>query len=112
MTKIEIRVAGRYKIERLRAVGSHSEVFEGVNTHTLEPVCLKMEYLNATPRVDKEADILKKLEGCIGIPLMLHYSQEGDYRILITELLGEDLGQHLKKCQGSFSLKTTLMIAD
>jgi serine/threonine protein kinase len=31
---------------------------------------------------------------------------------MVTELLGKDLAVYLEKCQGSFSLKTTMMIAD
>jgi hypothetical protein len=35
-----------------------------------------------------ESEKLKKLEGCIGIPLLYHVTREGDYKIMVTELLG------------------------
>lgn len=92
MTKVEIRISGIYKVGQLLAVGNHSEVFEGFNMHTMDRVALKMEYSRATPSVYQEYDILKKLEGCIGIPLAYEVTTEGDYRILVTELLGDDLG--------------------
>ena len=42
-SKVEIRVDGKYKMGRLIAVGGNSEVYEGMNMHTLEPVALKLE---------------------------------------------------------------------
>lgn len=96
----------------LRAVGDHSEVFEGINMHTMDKVALKMEYDRARPSVYSESEKLKILEGCIGIPLLYYIGREGDYKIMVTELLGEDLSRYLESCQGSFSMKTTLMIAD
>jgi hypothetical protein len=55
MSKVEIRVAGKYKVGALRAVGSHSEVFEGVNTHSMEKIALKLEYNKAKGSVLNEA---------------------------------------------------------
>ena len=112
MTKVEIRISGIYKIGQLRAVGDHSEVFEGFNMHTMDRVALKMEYSRAAPSVFREYEALKHLEGCIGIPLAYQVTNEGDYRILITELLGNDLGVYFEKCQGYFSIKTCMIIAD
>ena len=90
-SKVEIRVAGKYKMGPLIAVGENSEVYEGMNMHTLEPVALKLEYDRATPSLYRESEILKQLEGCIGIPLLYHVGKEGDFKIMVTELLGEDL---------------------
>jgi hypothetical protein len=44
MSKVEVRVAGKYKMGELRAVGGNSEVFEGINTHSMERVAIKLEY--------------------------------------------------------------------
>ena len=40
------------------------------------------------------------------------YGENGDFRFVITELLGNTLEDYLEICGGKFSLKTTLMIAD
>jgi hypothetical protein len=58
-SKVEIRVDGKYKMGRLIAVGGNSEVYEGMNMHTLEPVAMKLEYDKSTPSLYKESEILK-----------------------------------------------------
>lgn len=52
------------------------------------------------------------MEGCIGIPLVYYIGKEGDFKILVTELLGEDLRVLMAKFDRPLSLKTCIMIAD
>ena len=111
-SKVEIRVDGKYKIGQLIAVGGNSEVYEGMNMHTLEPVALKLEYDRANPSLYRESEILKMLEGCIGIPLLYYVGKEGDFKIMVTELLGDDLRVILAKFDKPLGLKSCLMIAD
>lgn len=80
--------------------------------HTMERVALKLEYYKAKDLIFYESEKLKLLEGCIGIPLLYYIGKEGDYKIMVTELLGRDLGFYMERCQGSFSLKSTMLIAD
>ena len=47
-----------------------------------------------------------------GIPRMLSAPWHSCFEILILELLGCDIGRLLEACGGSFSLKTTLLLAD
>lgn len=111
-SKIEIRVDGKYKLGKRIAIGGNSEVFEGMNMHTLERVAIKLEYDRAAPSVYKESEILKVLEGCIGIPLLYYIGKEGDFKIMVTELLGDDLSVFMSKLESTISLKTCMMIAD
>jgi len=56
--------------------------------------------------------MLENLQGGIGIPHLIWYGENGDFRFLVSELLGNSLEEYLDICGGKFSLKTTLMIAE
>ena len=47
----------------------------------------------------------------VGIPYVFYYGTEGDYNVLIMELLGQNLDELASYCGGKFSIKTTLTIA-
>lgn len=47
-----------------------------------------------------------------GIPKVKWFGQEGDYTILVMELLGDNLETLFNYCGRQFSLKTVLMLAD
>ena len=47
-----------------------------------------------------------------GIPNLIWCGQEGDYNVLIMELLGESLESCFQLCNKRMSLKTVLMIVD
>ena len=59
-----------------------------------------------------EGKILQSLQGGIGILNMHWCGQEGDFNFLVMELMGQNLREYLELCDGKFSLKTTLMLAD
>ena len=48
----------------------------------------------------------------MGIPNLLWYGENGDFRFLVTELMGNSLEDYFDICGRKFSLKTVLMIAD
>ena len=60
----------------------------------------------------KVGDARNILLNVAGIPHMHYAGNEGDYNILIMELLGPNLEELRVYCDGKFSLQTTLMLAD
>ncbi|KAI9685249.1 MAG: hypothetical protein M1822_004622 [Bathelium mastoideum] len=76
-------------------------------------VALKLEHTRVDPSsLENEIEIYKTLSGGTGIPRVYWHGYEDDFRIMAFELLGPDLENLLKYCNGKFSLKTVLMLAD
>ena len=48
----------------------------------------------------------------VGIPNIIAYENDGDYNIMIMELLGQNLEELFNCCNRRFTIKTVLMIAD
>lgn len=47
-----------------------------------------------------------------GIPKLFHYGTEGDYNVLVLELLGPNLEDLINYCEHKLSMKTVLMLCD
>jgi serine/threonine protein kinase len=78
-----------------------------------EQVAIKM--MPASDELDilqSEAGIYDALSGGTGIPRVLWFGGEGDYYVMVHEMLGPSLEDLFNYCDRSFSLKTVLLIAD
>ena len=114
MSSFEIVVAEKYQLGGLISSGDGIDLFEAQNIHSGERVALKMEHKRHKQKKTKqESLVLEKLQGALGIPLKYWYGLDGDYSIISLEILGKDL-EFIKDnySSGTFSLKTTLMLAD
>ena len=113
MNIVEIRVAGRYKLGSHISTGGYSEVYQGRNVHSGEDVAIKLEdQKNRYPQVIYEGQLIQQLQGGKGIPGVYWCGHDGDYNILVMELLGENQLKNLQTCGNKLSYKTTLMLAD
>jgi len=63
-------------------------------------------------RREAMADMLSCVFCAVGIPSIKWCGTEGDYNVLVMELLGPSLEDLFNFCSRKFSLKTVLLLAD
>ncbi|OQV13083.1 Casein kinase I isoform gamma-1 [Hypsibius exemplaris] len=109
-------VGKQWFIDRKIASGSFGTLFMGRNINTKEPVAVKAERRDSTfPQLHREKKFYQMLVDVDeGVPHMLFYgecSTGNRYHILVMDLLGPNVEDLLQACGGTFSLKTTCMLA-
>eukprot|EP01053_Blabericola_migrator_P006348 Blabericola_migrator_1__6347@NODE_31_length_18777_cov_137_037787_g27_i0_p7_GENE_NODE_31_length_18777_cov_137_037787_g27_i0NODE_31_length_18777_cov_137_037787_g27_i0_p7_ORF_typecomplete_len336_score47_40Pkinase/PF00069_25/4_1e37Pkinase_Tyr/PF07714_17/8_9e21Pkinase_fungal/PF17667_1/3_2e13Kdo/PF06293_14/8_2e08Kinaselike/PF14531_6/2_9e06RIO1/PF01163_22/3_5e06WaaY/PF06176_11/4_6e06APH/PF01636_23/0_006PIP49_C/PF12260_8/0_068PIP49_C/PF12260_8/4_2e03FTA2/PF13095_6/0_062YrbLPhoP_reg/PF10707_9/0_091_NODE_ len=110
---MEVRVAGKYRLGKKLGSGSFGEIYMGRNMITFEDVAIKLEPLKSKhPQLLYESKLYKILNGGIGVPIVFWYGIEGDYNVMVMELLGPSLEDLFLIMGRKFSLKTVLMLAD
>lgn len=113
-------------------------LYKGTNIHTGTEVAIKLEDLKGKHRqLQREAKIYGVLaRGCefrcsrylslcsllcfcglrlfiaVGIPSVKWSGREGDYNVLVLDMLGPSLEDLFNYCGNKFSLKTVLLLAD
>ncbi|ODV89910.1 hypothetical protein CANCADRAFT_19333, partial [Tortispora caseinolytica NRRL Y-17796] len=108
-----LRIGGKYRVQRKIGSGSFGEIYLGVNIISGEEVAIKLESVRARhPQLEYEARVYKALSGGVGVPFVRHYGTERDYNTLVIDLLGPSLEDLFNFCQRKFSLKTVLLLAD
>lgn len=110
---MELRVARKFRVGPKIGSGSFGEIYAGTNVHTGEEVAIKLEPLKSKhPQLLYESKIYRVLQGGYGIPSVKWFGSEGDYNVLVIDLLGPSLEDLFNYCGKKFSLKTVLMLAD
>jgi casein kinase 1 len=110
---MELRVARKFRVGVKIGSGSFGEIYCGTNVHTGEDVAIKLEPLQSKhPQLLYESKIYRVLQGGYGIPAVKWFGTEGDYNVLVIDLLGPSLEDLFNFCGKKFSLKTVLMLAD
>ena len=93
------------------STSSNREVHLGRKRDDNKLVSIKLEKICHSPTLFKEAKALMHLKDIQRIPKLIWMGEQGRYFILIMDLLGPSLGSLKKKCNGKFSLATTLKIS-
>jgi len=88
-------------------------VFLGVHTIAGKEVAIKLEPAIAKHSpLKQESKIYKTLMGGTGVPWIMWSGRQGDYNVMVIDLLGPSLEDLFKMCNRHFSLKTVLLLAD
>ncbi|GAM26142.1 hypothetical protein SAMD00019534_093170, partial [Acytostelium subglobosum LB1] len=110
---MDLKIAGKYRIGRKIGGGSFGEIYLGTNIVTNEEVAIKLEPAKAIhPQLLFESKLYKIFAGGIGIPSVKWFGFDGDYNIMVMDLLGPSLEDLFNYCGRKFSLKTVLMLGD
>uniref|UniRef100_A0A7C8Z224 non-specific serine/threonine protein kinase n=1 Tax=Opuntia streptacantha TaxID=393608 RepID=A0A7C8Z224_OPUST len=110
---MEPRVGNKFRLGRKIGSGSFGEIYLGTNVQTNEEVAIKLENVKTKhPQLLYESKLYKILQGGTGIPNVRWFGVEGDYNVLVIDLLGPSLEDLFNFCNRKFSLKTVLMLAD
>ncbi|KAJ3443772.1 casein kinase 1-like protein [Anaeramoeba flamelloides] len=110
---MELRVARKYRLGRRIGSGSFGDIYLGTNIITEEEIAIKLENIKTRhPQLQYESKLYTILAGGVGIPKVRWFGREGDYNVMILDLLGPSFEDLLNYCSRKFSLKSVLMLAD
>lgn len=112
-SNMELRVGNKYRLGRKIGSGSFGDIYLGTNISSGEEVAIKLECIKTRhPQLHIESKFYKMMQGGVGIPCIKWCGSEGDYNVMVMELLGPSLEDLFNFCQRRFSLKTVLLLAD
>ncbi|KAK7303975.1 hypothetical protein RJT34_14927 [Clitoria ternatea] len=110
---MEPRVGNKFRLGRKIGSGSFGEIYLGTNIQTNEEVAIKLENVKTKhPQLLYESKLYRVLQGGTGIPNVRWFGVEGEYNVLVMDLLGPSLEDLFNFCSRKLSLKTVLMLAD
>ncbi|XP_072958832.1 casein kinase 1-like [Typha angustifolia] len=110
---MEHAVGGKFKLGRKIGSGSFGEIYLGVNIQSGEEVAVKLESVKTKhPQLHYESKLYMLLQGGNGIPHLKWFGVEGEYNVMVIDLLGPSLEDLFNYCNRKLSLKTVLMLAD
>jgi casein kinase 1 len=113
---MELRVGNKYRIGRKIGSGSFGDIYQGTNIQNGDSVAIKLEPVKTQhPQLLYESRLYKILNSggdAVGIPNVHWYGVEGDYNVMVIDLLGPSLEDLFNFCGRKFSVKTVLMLAD
>ena len=106
-------IAGKYRLGRKLGSGSFGVIHHAITVGTNEEVAIKLEPANTRhPQLQYESRLYRIFQGAIGIPAIHWYGVEGEFNVMVMDLLGSSLEDLFVACGQRLSLKTVLMLAD
>jgi len=113
MSKMELRVGGMYRLGRKIGSGSFGDIYLGTNFKSGEEVAIKLESMKSRhPQLAYEYKVYRTLAGGVGVPCVHWFGREGDYNVMVMDILGPSLEDLFNFCSRKFTLKTVLLLAD
>uniref|UniRef100_R7VZS2 non-specific serine/threonine protein kinase n=1 Tax=Aegilops tauschii TaxID=37682 RepID=R7VZS2_AEGTA len=110
---MEPRGGNKSLLGRKLGSGSFGEIYLGTNVQTNEEVAIKLENVKTKhPQLLYESKLYRVLQGGTGISNVKWFGVEGDYNVLVMDVLGPSLEDLFSFCNRKLSLKTVLMLAD
>ncbi|ERM98690.1 hypothetical protein AMTRI_Chr05g66890 [Amborella trichopoda] len=110
---MERTVGEKFRLGRKIGSGSFGEIYLATHVDTNEVVAVKLESGKTKhPQLLYEAKLYKILQGGSGIANIRWSGLDGEYNVLVLDLLGPSLEDLFVYCGRKFSLKTVLMLAD
>lgn len=110
---MELRVGGKYRLGRKIGSGSFGDIYLGTNINTGDEVAIKLESTKTRhPQLAYEYKVYRILAGGVGVPIVRWFGKEGDYNVMVMEILGPSLEDLFNFCSRRFTMKTVLMLAD
>ncbi|CAJ1399981.1 unnamed protein product [Effrenium voratum] len=107
------KVGNVYCLGRKLGSGSFGEIYFAVDSQTGKELAVKLERVDSKhPMLLYEAKLLKHLEGAPGFASVYFSDTQGDFNLMVMDLLGPSLEDLFNICRRRFSLKTLLMLAD
>lgn len=109
-------IGGKYKLLKNIGKGSFGDIYLGTCITNGEQVAVKLEPVKSQhPQLAYEYNLYRMLNlegGVEGIPKPRYFGREGDFFVLVIDLLGQSLEDLFNLCDRKFSLKTVLVLAD
>ncbi|KMZ68122.1 Casein kinase I-like [Zostera marina] len=106
-------IGNKFRLGRKIGSGSFGEIHLGTNINNNDEVAIKLENTKTRhPQLLYEAKIYQILAGGTGVPNIRWSGVEGEYNVLVMDLLGPSLEDLFNFCNRKLTLKTVLMLAD
>lgn len=112
MSLVNQTIASRYTVLRRIGGGSFGEVFEGKELLSDLTVAIKVEPVTSLQQcLLYEAKVMKGLQGLIGVPRVRWSGCEGNYNLLVMDLLGSNLQRKFETCHRTLSVKDFVQLS-
>jgi serine/threonine protein kinase len=120
----EIPISDNYKLNARKKLGSGAfgDIYYGINVRLGEEVAIKLEPNKAKhPQLFNESKLYLTFQGggkiflkyyLVGVPNIHWCGSQGNYNIMVIDLLGPSLEDLFNYCSRKFSLKTVMMLGD